>query len=132
MRGWVIAMAFCAAGCGAPHAPPETAPAPLDRDALVGVWSFDRSCASGDGMLLGPDGGASFDEWGDGVWRLDGRDLHIALTYIDPGIGPTGETAEYILSIARLAGDELNGELKKVDSADDVRVIDALRCPETQ
>lgn len=35
---------------------------------FAGVWSFDGTCASGDGMVLKADGKAAFDEWGSGLW----------------------------------------------------------------
>ena len=43
---------------------------PLPPSSLAGAWSFDGSCASGDGMVLKADGKASSDEWGDGLWVL--------------------------------------------------------------
>jgi hypothetical protein len=41
------------------------------RPRIVGTWSFDRSCASGDGMRLRRDGKAAYDEWGQGLWAFD-------------------------------------------------------------
>ena len=46
------------------------APAGLSTPWLQGTWSFDGTCASGDGMTLSGDGKASYDEWGQGLWAL--------------------------------------------------------------
>lgn len=40
------------------------------RSYFAGTWSFDGSCASGDGMTLQVDGKASYDEWGSGLWAI--------------------------------------------------------------
>jgi hypothetical protein len=47
------------------------------RSYFAGTWSFDGTCASGDGMTLKADGKASYDEWGSGLWAAaeDGRRL---------------------------------------------------------
>lgn len=53
---------------GAAHAnmlPPQTT---TPHSFFAGTWSFDNSCASGDGMTLKADGKAAYDEWGDGLW----------------------------------------------------------------
>ncbi len=49
------------------------------RPFVVGTWSFDGSCASGDGMVLQRDGKASYDEWGRGLWALSTYDNHIVI-----------------------------------------------------
>lgn len=96
MRIWAIILAAALAACGqntattgqAKETPPEDAsvgstgvgraPDPSDalavrieRAQILGVWSFDRSCASGDGMGVFSDGRAGFDETGEGTWSLD-------------------------------------------------------------
>lgn len=35
---------------------------------FAGAWSFDGTCASGDGMVLKADGKVAYDEWGSGLW----------------------------------------------------------------
>ncbi len=45
--------------------PPQTT---TPHSFFAGTWSFDNSCASGDGMTLKADGKAGYDEWGDGLW----------------------------------------------------------------
>ncbi len=54
--------------------------------SLTGTWSFDGSCASGDGMGLTPDGEAFFGEGGDGLWGVtaDGR-LILTLHFFEMG-----------------------------------------------
>lgn len=46
---------------------------------LPGTWSFDGSCASGDGMQLKADGSAAFDEWGQGLWASADNDARIVI-----------------------------------------------------
>jgi hypothetical protein len=58
--------------------PPQTT---TPHSFFAGTWSFDGTCASGDGMTLKADGKASFDEWGDGLWASaeDGKRLVLIL-----------------------------------------------------
>lgn len=135
-----VVSAWALAACG-PQAPAQDAaseaPAPessatatLESEALVGVWSFDRSCASGDGMRLAADGTASFDEWGAGTWTTADEDrVVLTLSALEPGVGPTGETVTYTLNVAPPVTDDLSGSLVRGD-AEEVRAIHARRCPE--
>ncbi len=135
MRRWILSLALLGAACGAPSAPEtdaETAsqPATFESEALVGVWSFDRSCASGDGMQLNADGTAGFDEWGQGTWAVaDGPRVVLTLQRDEPGAGPTGQTEIYHLDIAGPVTDDLTGRLNNA-AGDAPRDIRALRCPE--
>ncbi|NOT42823.1 MAG: hypothetical protein HOP13_20275 [Alphaproteobacteria bacterium] len=66
MRWFAVGVALSFAGVA--HAnmlPPQTT---TPHTFFAGVWSFDRTCASGDGMVLKGDGKASYDEWGSGLW----------------------------------------------------------------
>jgi hypothetical protein len=128
------------AACGQPAEPPSDAQAPpagtgqsaapLESEALVGVWSFDRSCASGDGMRLNADGTMTFDEWGEGTWETaDNNRVVFTLARIEPGMGPSGETLNYTLDVAGVVTDDLSGALVRGD-AEEVRAIYARRCPE--
>ena len=69
MRGFAIAVfAFgCAATAYANMLPPQRI---TQRSYFAGTWSFDGTCASGDGMVLQADGKASYDEWGTGLWAI--------------------------------------------------------------
>jgi hypothetical protein len=148
MRNAVVALALTLAACGAPSAPEPAAPpedaaagstgvgripeAPfeLEQEALVGIWSFDRSCASGDGMRLNADGAASYDEWGEGTWTVDDQDrVVLTLARHEPGVGPTGETVIYNLTIAAPVTDDLIGQMA-TPSGEEPRGINARRCPE--
>ena len=98
-------------------------------EALVGTWSFDRSCASGDGMTLRADNTASFDEWGSGTWATaDGNRIILSLERHEPGVGPTGEHVTYHLDVAAPVTNDLSGRLAR-DDGSEPRVINARRCP---
>jgi hypothetical protein len=100
----------------------------FETEALVGVWSFDRSCASGDGMTLVADGTASFDEWGQGTWATaDGNRVVLTLTRWEPGVGPTDETVVYNIDLAATVTDDLIGLLARADGSEP-RGLNALRC----
>ena len=45
--------------------PPQTT---TPHSFFAASWSFDGTCASGDGMVLSADGKAGYDEWGAGLW----------------------------------------------------------------
>jgi len=143
MRAFVTAaMAIMLCACGAPadkagDAPPspeaaQTAHASftLEPEALVGVWSFDRSCASGDGMRLMADGRATYDEWGEGDWRTaDDNRVVLTLTRWEPGVGPTGETVVYNVDVAEPVRDNLVARLARPDGGEP-RAVNAKRCPD--
>lgn len=69
MRAFTIAvLAFgFAATAYANMLPPQRI---TQRSYFAGTWSFDGTCASGDGMVLQADGKASYDEWGTGLWAI--------------------------------------------------------------
>jgi len=73
MRRALLAIAaIVGVGTAAATPPPVRPPTATDlRPWIVGTWSFDGSCASGDGMKLERDGKAAYDEWGAGLWALD-------------------------------------------------------------
>jgi hypothetical protein len=78
MRSAAIATLMLAfAGTAAGDQKPPTA---TDiRPWIIGTWSFDGSCASGDGMRIASDGKANFDEWGAGLWALDEAGLRLVI-----------------------------------------------------
>lgn len=148
MRVWIVVLAALAAACSRPaedEAPPPSAPHTetmqgeaavfdvggahrIDAAAIIGTWSFDHSCASGDGMTLSADGYAGFDEWGMGAWRIDesGR-LVLDLATHDMGAeAPAPDTPRRTLTLEASApvSDRLVGVLEP-----DGRAIDAVRCP---
>lgn len=93
----------------------------------TGVWSFDGTCASGDGMTLAPDGTAGFDEWGEGLWAesADGERLVLILKVMEPGVEnpkPRILLKEFRATFKR--AHRLEGEF-----LDDQRKIEAVKCP---
>src|SRR5262245_24007717 len=73
----------------------------MEPEALVGTWSFDASCASGDGMTLNADDTASLDEWGQGTWATAaGNRVVLNLERHEPGVGATGQHLTYYLDVA--------------------------------
>lgn len=142
MRFAVATFALLLAACGQPAAPstPETgatsATTPASAEAIepaafTGTWSFDRSCASGDGMTLNADSSASYDEWGEGHWVLDVPSrLIITLAKSEPGVGPTGQHVMVTIDVTP----PVTGDLSGTRSFDDGRPsgpINARRCPQS-
>lgn len=133
MRLWMMAAATLAlAACGAPEskAPPAQAPAASvapEHEALVGIWSFDRTCASGDGMRLNADGTAGYDEWGSGAWTIEGENqVALDLAVSEPGVGATGARQRIVVEVTWPVTDDLNGRILGTPP----REINARRCPE--
>lgn len=98
---------------------------------VVGPWSFDGTCASGDGMVLQPNGTASLNENEEGLWGIENAGRLVLLTQqLEPvdldhhaGGGPAG-----FYAFAMHAGDQDHL------SSDDERQhpITAKRCPSEQ
>lgn len=100
----------------------------MEPEALVGIWSFDRTCASGDGMILRADGAASYDEWGQGTWATaEGNRVVLSLERHEPGVGPTGEQVTYYIDVAAPVTDDLSGVLARDDGTEQ-RGVNARRC----
>ncbi len=102
----------------------------MEPEALVGTWSFDRTCASGDGMTLNADGVAGYDEWGHGTWATaDGNRIVLSLERREMGVDePTGEHLTLYLDVAAPVTDDLVGQLARDDGTEQ-RAINARRCP---
>jgi hypothetical protein len=142
VRRIAAAVSFGAlSACGQPaptpvadtSAPPPAAAAPaLELEALVGTWSFDRSCASGDGMTLKADGTASYDEWGEGHWVIDiPSRVILTLAKSEPGVGPTGQHVMVTIDVTPPVTGDLNGA-RSFDDGTPSNTINARRCPEHQ
>ena len=143
MKGRALVAALMLAACspqGEPAAPAsealpsDAAPAVrLDPAALVGGWSFDRTCASEDAMGLMPDDKAYFDEWGQGAWEIDadGR-LVLTLRELTPGVEDDGGGEQVVMTLTARehAGDRIVGELSSPRANIPAREINALKCPE--
>jgi len=102
----------------------------MEPEALVGTWSFDRTCASGDGMTLNADGVAGYDEWGHGTWATaDGNRVVLSLERREMGVDePTGEHLTLYLDVTAPVTDDLSGQLARDDGSEQ-RAINARRCP---
>jgi len=113
------------------HVPSDRA-AYLDPISLVGSWSFDRTCASGDGMTLRANGAVSYDEWGEGLWAVDGPDaLVLIIRSTEPGTDPDPLAERYVFRLLATSavGDDLTGRVTSSRAADPGRTVNAKRCP---
>jgi hypothetical protein len=101
----------------------------MDTATLVGTWSFDRTCASGDGMALNADSTAGLDEWGVGTWATAaGNRVVLNLERQEPGVGATGQQVTYYFDVAGPVTDDLVGQMARDDGTEQ-RAINARRCP---
>jgi hypothetical protein len=105
--------------------------AKLTRDQILGTWSFDRTCASGDGMQINPDGTAGYDEWGTGTWAInDEGKLVLTLKRQEPGAdAPSGEPVTLVLTAADPPTDQLLGNIASAGPDLPGRAVNARRCP---
>jgi len=142
MRFAVAVVALLLAACGQSAVPssPDTSSvsatgsasaATIEPAVFTGTWSFDRSCASGDGMTLNADSSASYDEWGEGHWVLDVPSrLVITLAKSEPGVGPTGQHVMVTIDVTPPVNDDLNGT-RSFDDGTPSGPINARRCPQS-
>lgn len=95
---------------------------------FVGTWSFDGSCASGDGMSLEPDGIAGYDEWGTGTWAesADGKRIVILLR-----TDAYNEGAPYAVILKELRVDFHKAQRLEGVFLDENRKIEAVLCPQS-
>ena len=114
---------------------PDGASAPgLDPISVIGTWSFDRSCASEDGMMLSADGSASLDA-GSGMWALDaGNRLVIIIREQEMGkdLDLKAERHVLVFNPSKPAGEDLAGVFLPSKLGQPPREINARRCPETK
>lgn len=95
---------------------------------FIGTWSFDGSCASGDGMMLGKDGVAGYDEWGTGTWAesADGKRIVILLRS-----DAYSESDPYAVILKELRVDFHKMQRLEGVFLDDGRKIEAVLCPQS-
>lgn len=143
MRQMILALAVFAAACSPPaeNAQPSDDPTQvlqgsassptlsghtIDAQAIIGTWSFDKSCASGDGMTLSADGVAAYDEWGLGTWRIEDGRLVLDLATQEMGVSADPSAPRQIKTFEASAPvtEQLIGTLHP-----DGRAIDGVRCP---
>jgi hypothetical protein len=96
------------------------------QSQYVGIWSFDGTCASGDGMTLNADGTAGFDEWGTGTWAeaRDGKRIVLILRGFEEMGAPANAVILKELRVDSHSKDKLAGAF-----LDDGREISARLCP---
>lgn len=130
------------AACGQPADKQKTAPGPsapganaqapaaprLDHQTIIGTWSFDGSCASGDGMGLQADNSAFYDEWGTGSWSINRQNqLVLALVRREPGVENTpGEPVTLTIDVRASSEEAL--EVVINGAGETPRETNALRC----
>lgn len=109
-------------------------PPVVDPKAVIGTWSFDRTCASGDAMTLARDGRAGFDEWGLGMWAVDAHQrIVLILRVTEPGTDedPLAERRVLVFTPRASVTDDLQGQLATSRPGEAVREVNAKRCPST-
>lgn len=154
----VIAAAFVSAlvaACGPPGTPwqtpsPQDAPATprvtsahapftLDRQALLGTWSFDRSCGLYELVFADEDTPSSvlFFEYVDGSTAVThagtfalvpNHRVVLSMHAMDNYNRPVGEAETYNLDVSSPVTDDLNGSFGPAGG--EMRTINAKRCPE--
>lgn len=99
----------------------------LDHETVIGTWSFDGSCASGDGMGVDADGSAFYDEWGTGNWRINPQNqLVLALVRREMGVTTGGEPVTLTINVVGASEEALELEIAGADA--EPRLVTALRC----
>lgn len=155
MRSFLVALALFAAACGQSSAPAATESAPedahagssgagripetpftLEPEALVGMWSFDRSCGLYDltfqaDDVVTSDNIAGENTWSEGAWAIAAGN-RIVLTMTIASAADTsrvGERQVYHLDVSSPVTDDLTGRLSHADGSN-AQDITARRCPE--
>lgn len=118
-----------APGSSAPGANAQAPAVPrLDHETIIGTWSFDGSCASGDGMGLNADNSAFFDEWGTGTWSINRQNqIVLSLVRSEPGVeNDPGEPVTLTIEVRGSSEEAL--EVVITGGGYPPRETDALRC----
>ena len=93
---------------------------------LPGAWSFDGSCASGFGMTLRPDGKASYDEWGEGLWAAADNESRIVIIAEDITEEADRRKVAELIEFRVVAA--MNDKLSLVRMSDGAK-LEAVKCP---
>ncbi|MGE0044137.1 MAG: hypothetical protein AB7J28_12715 [Hyphomonadaceae bacterium] len=157
MRSALVALALFAAACGqSANAPAETAgedasagstgvgrvpgeAAPaftLESEALVGLWSFDRSCGLYD-LALNADDTVTSDNiagentYSEGAWAIADANRVVLTMRIASAADESrvGEAQTYHLDVTQPVTDDLHARLSHADGSQPQDIM-ALRCPE--
>lgn len=154
MRAVIIVLSLFAAACGQPAttAPEPTegdgyagssgagrieeAPFTLEPEALVGLWSFDRTCGNYDLVFAADRSAQHYEVSAEGMttsymgtWATapDNR-VVLGLRRLGSEGAPEGETLSYQIDVASAVADDLIGDFTRADGAP--LAITARRCPE--
>ena len=139
----VLCVAVLLAACDPPTEKQQAAPAPapiaaakaqtpppqrLDHETIIGTWSFDGSCASGDGMGLRADNTAFYDEWGTGTWSIN-RQNQIVLDLVRREMGVEEDPGEPVtLTVDVRASSDEALEVVVNGAGEEPREATAMRC----
>jgi len=152
MRLLAVALMFALTACSPPSAPAESpqgaasgssgagrVEAPvftLGSEAVVGRWSFDRSCGLYD-LVFNADGAANYYDYADeshvvsytGRWvAADHNRVVMTLRRLGGDGAPSGDALTYNFDVSDPVTDDLIGRFGQVES--DMRNITAKRCPD--
>lgn len=150
MRIAAIVLAFALAACGAPpaaEAPQDAsagstgvgnvpdAPFTLESEALIGLWSFDRTCGLYD-LVFDADDLVQYYDYTNttvvsyrGSWSVaDNNNVVLNVRRIDMEDEPTGDPVTFNLHVGATVTDDLVGTFGNAGGT--VREITALRCPD--
>lgn len=144
MRSSFVSLALLLAACspsapGSPAAPVETSdsrptPAePLESNAILGQWSFDRTCGVYD-LVFNAGNEALYFDYSDpgqvvsyaGSWSVAGNRIVLTVNKSGEEGSQLGETVTYNLDVSAPVADDLKGSFGRAGG--DTRSINAKRC----
>jgi|CXWL01.1.fsa_nt_gi hypothetical protein len=111
-------------------------PFTLAPNALVGLWSFDRSCGNYDLVFAADRSAQHYDVTAEGMntsyvgtWATaPGNRVVLGLRRLGSEGVPEGETISYQIDVESAVADDLIGDFKR--EGDTLVAITARRCPE--
>lgn len=139
MRMVAILIALALGACGdtqsGPSQEPAEAPLVLEREALVGLWSFDRSCGNYD-LVIEADGRAQYYDISPegavtshaGTWALEDNRVVLTMRRLGAAGEPEGDTLSSTIELGAAVTEDLIGDF--APAGDAPAPISARRCPE--
>jgi hypothetical protein len=110
---------------------PGDAAVTIDPISLIGTWSFDRTCASEDGITLQPDGTAGTDQ-GNGMWAVDAQH-RLVIIFREQEMGkdadPLAERRVWTMTATKPVGDDFVGRIEPRRTGEPPVALNAKRCP---
>jgi hypothetical protein len=119
-----------AGSSGVARVPGDSGPL-MDPIAMIGTWSFDRTCASEDGMTLAADGTAGTDQ-GPGMWAVDAEQRLVIIVREQEMGKAEDKLAERIVwrfTPSKIVDDDLVGTLEPRRMGEKSIAVNARRCP---